>query len=858
MKRLVVLAGIALWASMSASVAQAAVGGALQSFDIPAAALCGGTTGGTAVALVNGSRVGVPASPIVVVTSCVESGQAKLFFTDPKNPAAPVKTIATTSSPANGWGALVYRGDQGDMLACTVTSATTTDIYAININVFDTTTDGTATLLRPAVPGSSCSGIAWDVNQGNGTVYQAPSSGAGILKYTLPSGNITSVPSGCVSTPAGVGLAGQSLFVACPPALEESSSTVLQIDKNAPNGLVRSFPGPTTVPVGLPDDPVSFGAKFVEALWTKDQLEAQLTALEIPGGTSGQIAGVPVAFPAACPAGYPTADDGTALDSDGDGNLDCWEDGALWSDGLPGINFTGEWVNGVNSPTLRHLTLCVDANNNNSFGAAGSVERATECASKSHKDVFVEMDYMQFHSPTQTAADGTQPAAAAIPNVVAAFANAPVANPDGVTGVRLHVKVDEQVPHSDTISLPPCTASGATSFDTLKGQFFGTSAERTDTTATKPGLNARAFTHRYAIAAHNQAGTGNTSTGCAEIGGNDFILTLGSWGTINVGTKTKPAYHGVGSLEQQQGTFLHEIGHTFGLRHGGSDDTNCKPNYLSVMNYVFQFPQTGFTRPLGYSSQALPTLDENSLNELTGIGDAPVLHQTMFGPPIGFPAKPTIANTGGPVDWNRSGIAGDATAVSQDVSNMNISGCSGTGKGTLTSFDDWSNLKYNFRASVDFASGVGSTHVPVKEEGNLELELGEMLALSLDVIDFKPADPHNRIQTGSNQTVSVALFSRGGDAPLDATTLDPSTVTLRGLAPFTWVVPVKQNKQGTFLCSTIDVNRDGLTDIQCQFDIPKNTIAVGETTVILEGQTFPPVPGTPGQPVLSSDFLQAK
>ena len=36
------------------------------------------------------------------------------------------------------------------------------------------------------------------------------------------------------------------------------------------------------------------------------------------------------------------------------------------------------------------------------------------------------------------------------------------------------------------------------------------------------------------------------------------------------------------------GTFMHELGHTLGLRLGGDDSINEKPNYLSVMNYKFQ------------------------------------------------------------------------------------------------------------------------------------------------------------------------------------------------------------------------------------------------------------------------------
>ena len=34
---------------------------------------------------------------------------------------------------------------------------------------------------------------------------------------------------------------------------------------------------------------------------------------------------------------------------------------------------------------------------------------------------------------------------------------------------------------------------------------------------------------------------------------------------------------------------MHELGHNLGLRHGGGDDVNYKPNYLSIMNYAFQF-----------------------------------------------------------------------------------------------------------------------------------------------------------------------------------------------------------------------------------------------------------------------------
>ena len=38
---------------------------------------------------------------------------------------------------------------------------------------------------------------------------------------------------------------------------------------------------------------------------------------------------------------------------------------------------------------------------------------------------------------------------------------------------------------------------------------------------------------------------------------------------------------------------MHELGHNLGLRHGGDDLPNFKPNYLSVMNYSFQLTGLG-------------------------------------------------------------------------------------------------------------------------------------------------------------------------------------------------------------------------------------------------------------------------
>ena len=82
-------------------------------------------------------------------------------------------------------------------------------------------------------------------------------------------------------------------------------------------------------------------------------------------------------------------------------------------------------------------------------------------------------------------------------------------------------------------------------------------------------------------------------------GGGDFLVTLGLWDNTNF----------VGSDFGIASTTMHELGHTFGLGHGGDALPNCKPNYLSVMNYMFQLgglvdaagvPHLGYSEGVAY------------------------------------------------------------------------------------------------------------------------------------------------------------------------------------------------------------------------------------------------------------------
>jgi hypothetical protein len=110
-----------------------------------------------------------------------------------------------------------------------------------------------------------------------------------------------------------------------------------------------------------------------------------------------------------------------------------------------------------------------------------------------------------------------------------------------------------------------------------------------------------------------------STSGVADSGGADLMVTLGGWTNSNL-TFIEAA------------TFAHELGHTLGLRHGGvtersltgglagvpTPEPNCKPNYQSVMSYLFQVRGLRNARGLpviDFSRRKLNALDENALTE---------------------------------------------------------------------------------------------------------------------------------------------------------------------------------------------------------------------------------------------------
>jgi uncharacterized repeat protein (TIGR01451 family) len=254
---------------------------------------------------------------------------------------------------------------------------------------------------------------------------------------------------------------------------------------------------------------------------------------------------------------------------------------------------------------------------------------------------------------------------------------------------------------------------------------WGTEGERTGPNCLNV-LGARRLTFHYALMGHQQ--TGNLkATGITELPGNDMLLS-----TWHMQTAPKAIRSHAGSCiavppligccqpseplatcakrNIETGTFMHELGHNLGLRHGGRDFANCKPNYLSVMNYTRQTPLLlrGTVVPPTYSEQTLPPLDEEHLNEALGI-QGPAVGLTAFGvnpfPPPVPPLPPGLYSTGptqGPINWNASPEMPPAPEpdVKADISRLDPIGCDGpydVGRTELAGAEDWSNLLFRFQ-----------------------------------------------------------------------------------------------------------------------------------------------------------------
>jgi uncharacterized repeat protein (TIGR01451 family) len=428
------------------------------------------------------------------------------------------------------------------------------------------------------------------------------------------------------------------------------------------------------------------------------------------------------------------------LDSDEDGLLDHWES--------TGIDYDGDGVDSNGDGTFVDLPLHLS-----SFGA-----------NPQRKDLFLEIDWLAVLSGP--GAHSHRPTLQSLRGVEAAFAGAPVGSPPNA-GIRLHAMIGEAITETSSLSLMEFErrfAGAGNDFDDVKvganpggtlcgagpdDGHLGTSADRKVANC-RSILGARRLAFRYILFGHDLASAVG-ATGAAERAGNDMLVLLSSFmsrpqimsALAKSGCLPGEAKAVCARRRAEEGTLMHELGHTLGLWHGGNEPTNCKPNYLSIMSYFYQMPVKYPGRPLNYSAVVLPQLNENALLESQGIqGPAgqEALHSVFdFTLPTDPLDRVRRRPANAAIDYNLNGSFTDTV-----ISNVNRwpGRCESLGyeqpRGLLNGSNDWSRLLYSPRGGQMFSEQYRKVFYALGPSGAIPEWTGDM-----GVMDAEGADPDN-------------------------------------------------------------------------------------------------------------------
>lgn len=410
-----------------------------------------------------------------------------------------------------------------------------------------------------------------------------------------------------------------------------------------------------------------------------------------------------------------------AVDSDGDGLLDCWE--------TNGYDANGDGILDVDLPAMG--------------------------ADPNHKDIFVQIDYMvaQGHSH--------EPLPEAIKRVVDMFDRSPVSNnPDHKTGIHLHVDFGQDAPltwgktskwgalsRSKPIAeqqyIVACTGDIKNhnyvwdEFYKIKNQNF-------------PAERSQIF--HYNIWAHSLCPQSNDG-GLSPAPGRDFIVAQGdNWSYLN-------------NLKQA-GAFMHELGHNLGLCHGGpkmssdsstpcSGDVNIdrKPNYFSVMNDSFAYNGLIINNQDGnydYSPfEGISSLNENALDEINGIDGknqfSPIqIYGTIY---LCNSIIKSVMQVNSRIDWNCDNM------YSSNIPPFDINGDSTFS--TLNSYSDWANLILHTN-SISAASALTEVIGSVSDDISLDLAKEPRL---YDVAINAPFKVN--LRPGNSTTLGISVINFG-------------------------------------------------------------------------------------------------
>ncbi len=446
-----------------------------------------------------------------------------------------------------------------------------------------------------------------------------------------------------------------------------------------------------------------------------------------------------------------------------------------------------------------------------------------------HNVVILHYDYLVADNHTH---DPEVVAPGAIQEVVKAFAD---------HGIALiidphHTAIPESVLspiYDPTIVLGAGNCGGKpgfVNFYDLKAAYFHSKRQRTHYVV---------FGHTIADTVGEGACDPSAFSGYAELPGQNFVIAMGQ--LVFVGAPASFQRFVVASA------VMHELGHNLGLHHGGGsgvfgDDTNFKPNYLSVMNYNHIFsgipeadavgsanlrscnrdrdcsgdggscidlglldaPAKSCLR-LDYSSQLLPTggntpgaLNESDLNEVAGLGSGTSDMFFFTDGQCNFQGAPST----GPVDWDGDGSPTNEHASAHVTADLV---CPTSFRLTLPGFNDWEALTGNLDATEAENQANSGAPRPVAVEMEMETlrqkhllypprpaEIVVHPGCSLSSAPLAPGQPG---------TVTITIPGTGS---LDVSQVDLSSLNLHGIKPLSATI--------------VDANGDGPPDLVLMFD----------------------------------------
>lgn len=327
---------------------------------------------------------------------------------------------------------------------------------------------------------------------------------------------------------------------------------------------------------------------------------------------------------------------------------------------------------------------CSEENDNSTFAGLPIYRWGARIG---QKDIFIHIDYMDSTDP------GVIPRKEALQKVVNVFEN---------HSIKIHFDVGDLFGDT-TLDFNLDGRSHKVPF--AKGITLGIAPNKANLYEYKnkymPIAKRQIF--YYVVMGYSQNEDGSSgSSGLAEINGNDFIVTLGNWG-LNTTTQEDLQL----LINWQAATIMHEFGHNLGLRHGGDVDENYKPNYYSIMNYMYQLnglPQIGNDRegdryywymyktkgkseflqyfPSGYSDLHNNPFSLNFLMDYSN-GSGNPIDEVSFSETIGLGRSGSSG-----VDYNGNGSKTDS------LTNWNIN--EGSTISTLTDYNDWLNINIIF------------------------------------------------------------------------------------------------------------------------------------------------------------------